>query len=57
MDSQKADLNLLPVFDAVFKHRNVTKAGERSEEHTSELQSLTKLVCRRVQNPKRNQGR
>ncbi|MGR6808654.1 LysR family transcriptional regulator (plasmid) [Sphaerotilus natans] len=28
MDSKKADLNLLPVFDAVFKHRNVTKAGE-----------------------------
>src|SRR5438093_10188411 len=26
--------------------RNVLAGGERSEEHTSELQSLTNLVCR-----------
>src|SRR5438093_5148492 len=31
--------------DDVFLHDTIT-TGERSEEHTSELQSLTNLVCR-----------
>src|ERR1019366_9646594 len=32
------------------------KRGERSEEHTSELQSLTNLVCRLLLAKKKNNG-
>src|SRR5258706_9906588 len=35
-------------------HRNRTRRGTRSEEHTSELQSLTNLVCRLLLEKKKN---
>src|SRR5258706_5549517 len=37
---------VLPLADREFREHDWSAFGERSEEHTSELQSLTNLVCR-----------
>src|SRR5437762_5907102 len=42
----QAKLTVDPVFGAVLSHQAPVKAGPRSEEHTSELQSPMYLVCR-----------
>src|SRR5258706_4810957 len=39
------DLSQVACFDTAF-HRALPEIARRSEEHTSELQSLTNLVCR-----------
>src|SRR5438093_9626975 len=44
-------------FDAAPGGRRAGRAGERSEEHTSELQSLTNLVCRLLLEKKKNSPR
>src|SRR5438046_2366216 len=47
MDSQMDVLLVAVKKDKILNHTNVlAQAGKRSEEHTSELQSLTNLVCR-----------
>src|SRR5437016_6971735 len=35
-----------PTGVSAFRHPDMSPTGRRSEEHTSELQSLTNLVCR-----------
>src|SRR5258706_8298559 len=44
-------------FSLVRRDRMRTGAGKRSEEHTSELQSLTNLVCRLLLEKKKTQVR
>src|SRR5258706_9736026 len=41
-----SSLTLSPAWKALAAHREKIAASARSEEHTSELQSLTNLVCR-----------
>src|SRR5688572_31496449 len=41
-----AEMNLQLVASWAFENENVAEQGERSEEHTSELQSQSNLVCR-----------
>src|SRR5258706_6928166 len=50
-DPALASLGLSRPLEAV---RNTRKLGKRSEEHTSELQSLTNLVCRLLLEKKKN---
>src|SRR5256885_10821722 len=47
----------LQLFDAPFKRRCFRRAGTRSEEHTSELQSPCNLVCRLLLEKKKNKYR
>src|SRR5688572_33421216 len=49
LDEPLADGSLIPTFllsSFVRKHVTVALGGDRSEEHTSELQSQSNLVCR-----------
>src|SRR5437016_7053780 len=43
---QEAAEDVFTPLRELAKHPRVVAIGERSEEHTSELQSLTNLVCR-----------
>src|SRR2546427_3034163 len=47
--------NLLPVHAANYKLHHLIKHARRSEEHTSELQSQSNLVCRLLLEKKKKQ--
>src|SRR5258706_8994978 len=46
-----------PKPDLIFDFDGVSRKYARSEEHTSELQSLTNLVCRLLLEKKKNKNR
>src|SRR2546425_2558612 len=55
--SEAVDLDLAPDLKVSRRHARIwTEGGKRSEEHTSELQSLAYLVCRLLLEKKNKNG-